>query len=409
MKRKENIKLAALQAHADENDFLQLTPVSSGDMKRASGRENEQAFQLKSDFVRLLLRLFPDADLSSLLFSPHACIDRLHTYVTADNAYSPEVYKIVHQLGTNWRFLFFEICDRLRLPDEWSFEEIYLNRTALFRAPRKDYGFALDFALGLGVEGDFGTFYTQTIRELSDNRNNPKLLPARVRQVHLIYQDACKTSHLTQPELQEQIRQTVRKYFLARQMKRPITQADEKFLYQRLKKRFSKRKHGIARRSFKVAARRRGGSHLSVYVSGIRSLNQLLRRIAHIFIATLIERTQLQKILLTECLSEKQVALITPPALQITVSDSPVPDQSDYENIRNAIAAHYSETIVVSDRESKRFSSRSSSPNCLLADWPSPTLEQLPKNAQFSAIVNQFHEAYYSIVYRKKSPSTHVG
>ena len=139
-----------LRRAAEGDSFSQLVAKKALKVKRASSKQKSEAQEMRCCFVQRVTETFPDADLCSIIYSPHALIDTMNQY--KDNPKKmQEIFADVIRKGT---FLFYELSDPWRLEDQWSFSEIYLNRSDIFRYDERDYAFALDFAIGLGVDTD---------------------------------------------------------------------------------------------------------------------------------------------------------------------------------------------------------------------------------------------------------------
>lgn len=113
-------------------------------------------------------------------------------------------------------FLFCELRDPLRPKDQMSFTEIYLNRSDIFCFQEKDYSFALDFAMGLGIAADTTAFFSRIASYMEDNALIAKYLPNRTlyhaQRVQQLYQSAGQIVDLPISELLPRIRETIRRF-----------------------------------------------------------------------------------------------------------------------------------------------------------------------------------------------------
>ena len=205
-----------LRRVAEGDSFSQLVAKKALKVKRASSKQESTAQEMRRRFVQRVTETFPDADLCSIIYSPHTLIDTMNQY--KDNPKkTQEIFADVIRKGT---FLFYELSDPWRLEDQWSFSELYLNRSDIFRYDERDYAFALDFAIGLGVDTDTATFFSGTASLLEDDnlasRHLPKRVLQRVHRVQEIYQAVGNICDLTVRKLTSGMRAAVRQFMQKR-------------------------------------------------------------------------------------------------------------------------------------------------------------------------------------------------
>lgn len=283
-----------LRRAAEGDSFSQLVAKKALKVKRASSKQKSEAQEMRCCFVQRVTETFPDADLCSIIYSPHALIDTMNQY--KDNPKKmQEIFADVIRKGT---FLFYELSDPWRLEDQWSFSEIYLNRSDIFRYDERDYAFALDFAIGLGVDTDTSMFFSRTASFLEDNnlasRHLPKRVLQRVHRVQEIYQAVGNICDLTAQELTSGIRAAVRQFM----QKRPNLRNKDQ-LFRRLTEQLEITSEQLS-------------SKLRVehYYYGITTVEDLLRKVVRVFIQTMDGRTIRHAMLCDNRLSCGQIELL---------------------------------------------------------------------------------------------------
>ena len=279
---------------AEGDSFLQLVTKKTRKVKRASPKQENAAQEVRRHFVQRVTKIFPDADLCSIIYSPHALIDTMNQYKDKSKKMQ-EIFGDVIRQGT---FLFYELSDPWRLEDQWSFSEIYLNRGDIFRYAERDYTFALDFAIGLGVDTDTATFFSGTASFLEDDNLASKHLPKRVLQrvhrVQEIYQAVGNICDLTVQKLTSGMRAAVRQFM----QKRPNLR-NQYQLFQRLTEQL-----GITTEQLS------GKLQVEHFYYGITTVEDLLRKVVRVFIQTMDGRTIRHAMLRDNRLSCGQIELL---------------------------------------------------------------------------------------------------
>ena len=418
-----------LQQRQNPHEFLQLVPNDDTTRSAVPGAVRLQAQRLHSSFAENVHALFPDSDLCSLLFSPHALIDQLDSYILNETGQATPILKqILHDLLTGFGFLFYETNDSLRPSGQWSYADKYLNQAELFRPPEKDFIFAMEYALGLGVEGSQTAFYTETVMRIYQNMYSGKVLPYRIRRVWCVYRLAGAILHITPSEVLQKVREGIRKYCAAHDFRTSFTSNSEEDLYRTLshfflreqrEKRFRrvlKRSSNVLKRTYHRGTAQKRRSHLYVAIMGIETLDDLLHRIAHIFIRTLNSRTENQKILSANRFSPEQINLILTEQLQIALPDNQDYKTGSLESVAESICQNkydithclsFYRNTLSSKTESRwyeQFETQTRADCFKLSDWPAPSLECGNHAAQFGRLITDFHMSLYTIIYRKKLP-----
>ena len=283
-----------LRRAAEGDSFSQLVAKKALKVKRASSKQKSEAQEMRCCFVQRVTETFPDADLCSIIYSPHALIDTMNQYKDKPKKMQ-EIFADVIRKGT---FLFYELSDPWRLEDQWSFSEIYLNRSDIFRYDERDYAFALDFAIGLGVDTDTSMFFSRTASFLEDNnlasRHLPKRVLQRVHRVQEIYQAVGNICDLTAQELTSGMRAAVRQFM----QKRPNLR-NQYQLFQRLTEQL-----GITTEQLSDKLQ------VEHFYYGITTVEDLLRKVVRIFIQTMDGRMIRHAMLRDNRLSCGQIELL---------------------------------------------------------------------------------------------------
>ncbi len=415
-----------LQQQQNRPGFLQLVPNDADARSAVSRAVGRQAEMLRIRFAENVHALFPDSDMCSLLFSLHALIDHLFSYVTsATYHFSPQIEQVVHDLMIGFGFLFYETSDPFRPSGQWSFSDKYLNQAELFRPPEKDFIFAMEYAIGLGVEGCQTAFYTETAKCISQDMYLDKRLPSRIRRVWCVYRLAGAILHITPSEVLQKVREGIRKYCAVHDFRTTFTSNSDEDLYRALSQFFlreqrEKRFRRVLRRSSNISKRtyhrgtvRKRQSHLYVAIMGIETLDELLHRIAHIFIRTFNSRTENRKILSADRFSQEQLNLILPEQWQIALSDDQdytLPQVwncvcSNHASTQSALSEYDSETFSKEERRSyERLKGQQQKNSFKLSDWPAVSSDYEKQVIPFGQLIAGFHGTLYSSVYHKKIP-----
>lgn len=204
--------LDALAQDTSADGFTQLIWSNDSGRQAVSERRAAKAKQLRRDFLEQVEKVVPDTVLCSAVFSPHALIDEIY----ANLEYAGNVNKIFEMMLPQGPFLFREISDSLRPKGQISFAELYLNKSNIFQFQQKDYSFALDFAIGLGIAGDTAAFFSRIVSYMEDDGLIAKYLPSRTlyhaRRVKQLYQSAGQIIELPISELLSRIREAVQRF-----------------------------------------------------------------------------------------------------------------------------------------------------------------------------------------------------
>ena len=283
-----------LRRVAEGDSFSQLVAKKALKVKRASSKQESAAQEMRRRFVQRVTETFPDADLCSIIYSPHTLIDTMNQY--KDNPKkTQEIFADVIRKGT---FLLYELSDPWRLEDQWSFSELYLNRSDIFRYDERDYAFALDFAIGLGVDTDTATFFSGTASLLEDDnlasRHLPKRVLQRVHRVQEIYQAVGNICDLTVRKLTSGMRAAVRQFM----QKRPNLR-NQYQLFQRLTEQL-----GITTEQLSDKLQ------VEHFYYGITTVEDLLRKVVRVFIQTMDGRMIRHAMLRDNRLSCGQIELL---------------------------------------------------------------------------------------------------
>lgn len=297
-------------------------------------------------------------------------------------------------------FLFREISDSLRPEGQISFAELYLNKSDIFQFQQKDYSFALDFAMGLGIAGDTTAFFSRIASYMEDNALIAKYLPNRTlyhaQRVQQLYQSAGQIVDLPISELLPRIRETIRRFAKETSSQRWYGEdAAEKLRHQLIN-------------SLKLSSEQLQQDLLqSSAFYGIHTLDDLIFKIARIFVQTINGRKLRYDMLNDSRFSEQQLGLIQPEIASIRDGIEKQPP-NDY----NIVQKRYKETIALLQVDSiftDKIPKTMLNPcNSWISDWPfagftdNRSWEILSR--QLHRIVVAYYNTLYKIVFRKSKP-----
>lgn len=305
--------LDALAQDTSAGGFTQLNWSHDSGRQAVSARRAAKANQLSRDFWEQSGQVVSDTVLCSVVFSPHALIDEIYANLECAGRFS-KVFEMMLQQGP---FLFREISDSLRPEGQISFAELYLNKSDIFQFQQKDYSFALDFAIGLGIAGDTAAFFSRIASYMEDDGLIAKYLPSRTlyhaRRVKQLYQSAGQIFELPISELLSRIRETIRRFAKETSSQRWYGEdAAEKLRHQLIN-------------SLKPSSEQLQQDLLPSFAFyGIHTLDDLIFKIARIFIQTINGRKLRYDMLNDSRFSEQQLSLI----------------QSEIASIRDGIEKH---------------------------------------------------------------------
>lgn len=388
--------LDALAQDTSADGFTQLIWSNDSGRQAVSERRAAKAKQLRRDFWEQVEKVVPDTVLCSAVFSPHALIDEIYANLEcADNV--NKVFKMMLQQGP---FLFREISDSLRPEGQISFAELYLNKSDIFQFQQKDYSFALDFAIGLGIAGDTAAFFSRIASYMEDDGLIAKYLPSRTlyhaRRVKQLYQSAGQIVDLPISELLPRIHETIRRFAKETSSQRWYGEdAAEKLRHQLIN-------------SLKLSSEQLQQDLLqSSAFYGIHTLDDLIFKIARIFVQTINGRKLRYDMLNDSRFSEQQLGLIQPEIASIRDGIEKQPP-NDY----NIVQKRYKETIALLQVDSiftDKIPKTMLNPcNSWISDWPfagftdNRSWEILSR--QLHRIVVAYYNTLYKIVFRKSKP-----
>lgn len=388
--------LDALAQDTSADGFTQLIWSNDSGRQAVSERRAAKAKQLRRDFLEQVEKVVPDTVLCSAVFSPHALIDEIYANLECAGNVN-KVFKMMLQQGP---FLFREISDSLRPEGQISFAELYLNKSDLFQFQQKDYSFALDFAIGLGIAGDTAAFFSRIASYMEDDGLIAKYLPSRTlyhaRRVKQLYQSAGQIVDLPISELLPRIRETIRRFAKETSSQRWYGEdAAEKLRHQLIN-------------SLKLSSEQLQQDLLqSSAFYGIHTLDDLIFKIARIFVQTINGRKLRYDMLNDSRFSEQQLGLIQPEIASIRDGIEKQP-QNDY----NIVQKRYKETIALLQVDSiftDKIPKTMLNPcNSWISDWPfagftdNRSWEILSR--QLHRIVVAYYNTLYKIVFRKSKP-----
>lgn len=292
-----------------------------------------------------------------LLYSPHAFIDAFHQLVNEEEFVADDEYReLYNQVLYQWEFLFFECRDKYRLPDQWSFEDLYISRQDLFRYTDEDITWAIDFAMGLGIPGIGDNFFDETASfatgYVSRTHKYPLSKIKKFQYVAEIYYLSAQFVSVNSNTFQEEIRNSLRKaiYISTKGKLDMIPQKDE--LFKLMSENYTEDQ---LRQPLNVTKENR-------CYPRINCISDLIHCICDVFCETLNEREINLKILNEYSFSKEQAALIVPDALQIK--------KGDYLNIdllklRNIILENQKDVLSYSGGKYEKG-------KFLFSDWQTP-------------------------------------
>ncbi len=388
--------LDALAQDTSADGFTQLIWSNDSGRQAVSERRAAKAKQLRRDFLEQVEKVVPDTVLCSAVFSPHALIDEIYANLECAGNVN-KVFKMMLQQGP---FLFREISDSLRPEGQISFAELYLNKSDIFQFQQKDYSFALDFAIGLGIAGDTAAFFSRIASYMEDDGLIAKYLPSRTlyhaRRVKQLYQSAGQIVDLPISELLPRIRETIRRFAKETSSQRWYGEdAAEKLRHQLIN-------------SLKLSSEQLQQDLLqSSAFYGIHTLDDLIFKIARIFVQTINGRKLRYDMLNDSRFSEQQLGLIQPEIASIRDGIEKQPP-NDY----NIVQKRYKETIALLQVDSiftDKIPKTMLNPcNSWISDWPfagftdNRSWEILSR--QLHRIVVAYYNTLYKIVFRKSKP-----
>lgn len=385
--------LDALAQDTSADGFAQLIWSNDSSRQAVSERRATKAKQLRRDFLEQVEKVVPDTVLCSAVFSPHALIDEIYANLEC----AGNVNKVFEMMLQQGPFLFREISDSLRPEGQISFAELYLNKSDIFQFQQKDYSFALDFAIGLGIAGDTAAFFSRIASYMEDDGLIAKYLPSRTlyhaRRVKQLYQSAGQIVDLPISELLPRIRETIRRFAKETSSQRWYGEdAAEKLRHQLIN-------------SLKPSSEQLQQNLVSSSVLyGIHTVDDLIFKIAKIFVRTLNGRRLRQDMLNDGRFSAQQLSLIQSnisligDGLQKTTSDA-----------YNIVQQRRQETIEILQRNSictdRIPKTMLNSCKCRIDEWPFAgfTDNQSWKklSQELYGIIVEYYKTFYKIVFRK--------
>lgn len=392
--QKELVKAMSQSERESSFGQIELTDRSAG--QAVSARRAAKAQKLRRDFLEQVNQMVSGAALCSAVFSPHALIDKIYEDLDHAGAFG----KLFAMMLRQGPFLFCELRDSLRPKDQMSFTEIYLNRSDIFCFQEKDYSFALDFAMGLGIAADTTAFFSRIASYMEDNALIAKYLPNRTlyhaQRVQQLYQSAGQIVDLPISELLPRIRETIRRFAKETSSQRWYGEdAAEKLRHQLIN-------------SLKLSSEQlQQDLLLSSAFYGIHTLDDLIFKIARIFVQTINSRKLRYDMLNDSRFSEQQLGLIQPEIASIRDGIEKQPP-NDY----NIVQKRYKETIALLQVDSiftDKIPKTMLNPcNSWISDWPfagftdNRSWEILSR--QLHRIVVAYYNTLYKIVFRKSKP-----
>lgn len=388
--------LDALAQDTSADGFTQLIWSNDSGRQAVSERRAAKAKQLRRDFLEQVEKVVPDTVLCSAVFSPHALIDEIY----ANLEYAGNVNKIFEMMLQQGPFLFREISDSLRPEGQISFAELYLNKSDIFQFQQKDYSFALDFAIGLGIAGDTAAFFSRIASYMEDDGLIAKYLPSRTlyhaRRVKQLYQSAGQIIELPISELLSRIREAVRRFTKEISSEHWCGEDTVEKL------------HCQSSDSLRLSSEQLQHNLVSSSVLyGIHTVDDLIFKIAKIFVRTLNGSRLRLDMLNDGRFSAQQLSLIQSnisligDGLQKTTSDA-----------YNIVQQRRQETIEILQRNSictdRIPKTMLNSCKCRIDEWPFAGFTDNQSWKRLSqklyGIIVEYYKAFYKIVFRKSKP-----
>ena len=383
-----------MQESGEQPDFMQLGTAGHS-QERASAEQEGIGQRLRRAFFDSIAQAFPEADMCSMLFSPHALIDTMFDNIPNTGAFV-EAYSAMSQQGA---FLFYELSDPFCLEAQWSFSDIYLNQRDLFKNSDKDYALALDFAIGLGADVDTAASRSRTAAYLENDRFPNQPISAKSRQhmqcVKAIYQSACAICRRTVRQLTDEIRKTTRQFMMSQPHKRSMySDQDETELHRAL----------AAALGLNGADARNVNLNLPFTLYEIVTIDEFLGRFAEVFLRTMNRQIMRRAIIQDNHISTEQIRLIRSSAEHICSNASSALTITTVH--RKILENHQNASQALKQIQSAQTTEKTESASeCRIQNWPfndsskQPLVDAL--SCELRSVVQEYSKEVYRVVRRK--------
>lgn len=375
-------------------DFMQ--PGTAGhSQKRASAEQEGIGRRLRRAFFDNIAQAFPEADICSMLFSPHALIDTMFGNIPNTGAFEDAYSAMIWQGG----FLFYELSDPFCLEAQWSFSDIYLNQSDLFKNSDKDYALALDFAIGLGADIDTAASRSRTSAYLENDRLPNQPISAKSRQhmqfVKAIYQAVGAICHRTVRQLTDEIRKTTRLFMMSQLHKRSMYSDQDK----------TELHHALATAlSLNDADARNVNLHLPFMLYEIVTIDDFLCRFAEVFIRTMNRQIMRRTIIQDNHFSTEQIRLIHSNAEYICSNANSALTITIVQ--RKILENHQNTSEALKQTQSAQTTEKTESASeCRIQNWPFNDSSKQPLvnalSCELRSVVQEYMKEIYRVVRRK--------
>ncbi len=288
-----------------QNQYFPIKPVST------------EVINFLTKFVQTVCEEYPNNPLP-LLYSPHAMIAHLyHQIQRPDFSPTDNFHYLFEQTIVQTTFAFDAFRTLEQPADSLSLSEQFRSYLQLSSTPDKDYTFAIDFAVGLGIAGK-KLFDYSSARKFLAYPHQDVSHDNRYDQLWDCYKQLAQLHGMTVLELANAVQDCLRKLSASIITKKPAVSNSQDDLLKTLQHEFMN--EFITLKPNITADNIINTSSTAPLLHGIHTLGMLFNRVLQVFIDTLTSRDELFSLVKRMKFSSQQIGRFVPSARQITTA-----------------------------------------------------------------------------------------